>query len=392
MSIPLFLVFASILPITYTWPLPINENSNGNIPLRRHMLAGSCATGNPVDDCWRCDPSWSDNRQRLADCAVGFGRNAIGGKNGRLYVVTDPGDDNPLWPSPGTLRYGLAQDEPLWIVFGWDMTIRPKVELVVSSYKTVDGRGARVVVGEGGACFAVNNVSNVIVDTLIIHGITMRGCSPTPKVGTYYNLSLHSESDGDGVSINHSRDVWIDHCTLEACADGLIDITVASTAVTVSNSLFTNHNKVMLLGHSDAFSDDRSMQVTVAFNRFGPGLVQRMPRCRFGVFHIVNNDYVNWEMYAIGGSASSAILSHGNRFHADRMKEVTRRKGDAPEREWRNWTWISNGDLMLNGAFFTPSGRPGSELKAPSFAKSASSVATMTASAGALSCNNGCMC
>uniref|UniRef100_A0ACD5TK95 Uncharacterized protein n=1 Tax=Avena sativa TaxID=4498 RepID=A0ACD5TK95_AVESA len=134
------------------------------------------------------------------------------------------------------------------------------------------------------------------------------------------------------------------------------------------------------------------MRVTVAFNRFGPGLVQRMPRCRFGVFEVVNNDYVSWKKYAIGGSAAPTILSQGNRFYADKEKEVTKRDGDAPESEWRNWSWISNGDLMLNGAFFTASGRPGLEAEDPSFAKPVSLVAQMTASAGPLSCNQGSMC
>jgi pectate lyase len=221
-----------------------------------------------VDDCWRCDPSWADNRQRLADCAIGFGRNATGGKNGSVYVVTDPSDDDPARPSPGTLRYGLAQDGPLWIVFDRDMTIRPKQELLVSSYKTVDGRGARVVVGDGGACFTLRNVSNVI-----IHGVTIRNCKPARKAATNWEMS-----DGDGVSVIRSRDVWIDRCSLEACADGLVDVIETSTAVTISNSLLTNHDKAILLGHNDTFSDDRGMRVTVALNRFGPGLVQRMPR------------------------------------------------------------------------------------------------------------------
>jgi pectate lyase len=85
-------------------------------------------------------------------------------------------------------------------------------------------------------------------------------------------------SDGDGVSVIRSRDVWIDRCSLEACADGLVDVIETSTAVTISNSLLTNHDKAILLGHNDTFSDDRGMRVTVALNRFGPGLVQRMPR------------------------------------------------------------------------------------------------------------------
>jgi len=30
---------------------------------------GGRASGNPVDDCWRCDPNWAAHRQSLANCA-----------------------------------------------------------------------------------------------------------------------------------------------------------------------------------------------------------------------------------------------------------------------------------------------------------------------------------
>lgn len=74
--------------------------------------------------------------------------------------------------------------------------------------------------------------------------------------------------------------------------------------------------QVLLFGGSDSFSDDKVMQITIAFNHFGKGLVQRMPRVRFGFVHIVNNDYTHWLMYAIGGSQHPTILSQGNRFIA----------------------------------------------------------------------------
>ncbi|KAF0927631.1 hypothetical protein E2562_035344 [Oryza meyeriana var. granulata] len=381
----LICLFASFLPISSSSPLPTNATAADAAP--------DCGTGNPIDDCWRCDPGWADNRQRLADCAAGFGRGAVGGKGGRVYVVNDSGDD----PVPGTLRYGLIQDEPLWVVFARDITITPAHELVVASRKTVDGRGARVVVGDGGACFAVRGASDVV-----IHGITIRGCRPKPKLMETESGSSSQDddgagggkgmSDGDGIGVHNSTDVWVDHCTLEDCADGLIDVVEGSTRVTLSNNLLRSHDKVMLLGHNDGYTDDRAMQVTVAFNRFGPGLVQRMPRCRFGLFHVINNDYIDWEMYAIGGSASPTILSHGNRFSADMAKEVTKREGDVPERVWCHWNWISDGDLLLNGAIFRQSGRAGPNVKAPSFARSASSVPSITASAGALSCNEGSPC
>ncbi|WZZ53090.1 hypothetical protein YC2023_053197 [Brassica napus] len=88
---------------------------------RRRLGYFSCSTGNPIDDCWRCDKKWHRQRKRLASCAIGFGRNAVGGRDGRFYIVTDPSDHDPIKPKPGTLRYAVIQDRPLWIVFKRDM-------------------------------------------------------------------------------------------------------------------------------------------------------------------------------------------------------------------------------------------------------------------------------
>ncbi|KAF2285598.1 hypothetical protein GH714_005703 [Hevea brasiliensis] len=66
------------------------EMSIRNSTERRRLGYFSCGTGNPIDDCWRCDPNWEKNRKRLAECGIGFGRNAIGGRDGPFYVVTDP--------------------------------------------------------------------------------------------------------------------------------------------------------------------------------------------------------------------------------------------------------------------------------------------------------------
>lgn len=75
--------------------------------------------------------------------------------------------------------------------------------------------------------------------------------------------------------------------------------------------------QTLLFGAKDSSTLDDKMQITVAFNHFGKRLVQRMPRCRFGYFHVVNNDYTHWLMYAIGGSSHPTIISQGNRYKAD---------------------------------------------------------------------------
>lgn len=94
-------------------------------------------------------------------------------------------------------------------------------------------------------------------------------------------------ADGDGVSIFGSSHIWVDHNSMWNCADGLVDAVMGSTAITISNNHFTRHNEVMLLGHSDSYDKDKSMQVTIAFNHFGEGLIQRMPRYFFFFFQIL---------------------------------------------------------------------------------------------------------
>ncbi|KAH9330617.1 hypothetical protein KI387_002725 [Taxus chinensis] len=359
---------------------------------KRQLSYLSCGTGNPIDDCWRCDPNWVNNRKRLADCAIGFGKNAIGGQNGRFYVVTDPNDDDPVNPRPGTLRHAVIQSEPLWIIFQRDMVIQLKEELIMNSYKTIDGRGANVHIANG-ACITIQYVNNII-----IHGIHIHDCKPAGNTNvrsspTHYGY--RTRSDGDGISIFGGRAVWVDHCSLSSCADGLIDAIRGSTAITISNNFFTHHDKVMLLGHNDDYTQDVNMQVTVAFNHFGEGLVQRMPRCRHGYFHVVNNDYTHWEMYAIGGSANPTINSQGNRFLASNdHKEVTKRE-DTPDSVWQHWNWRSQGDLMLNGAFFTASGAGASSTYARASsmgARPSSVVGSITATAGVLTCRKGSSC
>ncbi|RWV96074.1 hypothetical protein GW17_00041243 [Ensete ventricosum] len=394
---------------------PMISNSTS----RRGLGYLSCGTGNPIDDCWRCDPEWHRHRKRLADCGIGFGRNAMGGRDGRFYVVTDPGDDDPVNPRPGTLRYAVIQEVPLWIVFKRSMVIILKQELIMNSFKTIDGRGVDVHIANG-ACITIQFVTNII-----IHGLHIHDCKPTGNAMVRSSPSHYgwrTMADGDAVSMFGASHIWVDHNSLSNCADGLVDAIMGSTAITISNNYFTHHNEVrssipfllysqdakllrgansvhlmqvMLLGHSDSYVRDKAMQVTIAYNHFGEGLIQRMPR--HGYFHVVNNDYTHWEMYAIGGSAEPTINSQGNRYLAPvdpSAKEVTKRV-DTDESVWKGWNWRSEGDMLLNGAYFTPSGvgASASYAKASSLgAKSSSMVASITCDAGALRCRRGSHC
>ncbi|XWS19384.1 hypothetical protein CRYUN_Cryun31cG0011100 [Craigia yunnanensis] len=346
---------------------------------------------NVIDTCWRTKSNWATNRKGLADCSVGFGKSAMGGKYGAIYVVTNAYDD-PVNPKPGTLRYGVIQSSPLWIIFSRDMVITLKNELIVNSFKTIDGRGANVEIAYG-PCITIQGVTNVI-----IRGISIHDCNPG-KAGLVRSSPTHvgkrGGCDGDAISIFASSNIWIDHCYLARSRDGLIDVIRASTAVTISNNYFAQHDKVMLLGHSDKFTADKVMKVTVVFNHFGEGLIERMPRVRIGYAHVANNRYDEWKMYAIGGSANPTIFSEGNYFIAPDNpgnKQVTKREAS----NWQNWRWQSSKDVFMNGAYFVPSGYGNSAplyTRAQSFTVAPGyMVPALTSDAGPLRCLVGKQC
>ncbi|KAF4376650.1 hypothetical protein CsatB_021650 [Cannabis sativa] len=369
----------------------VNKLTEGSNSTRRELKKyfGPCLATNPIDRCWRCKKHWANNRKRLAKCVLGFGRKTTGGKRGSYYIVTDPSDNDVQSPKPGTLRHAVIQKKPLWIFFARSMIIRLSQELLITSDKTIDGRGANVHIAYG-AGITIQFAQNVIIHGLRIHDIvSSNGGLIRDSVD---HIGLRTVADGDGISIFGSTNIWLDHISMYRCQDGLIDVIQGSTAITISNCHFTHHNDVMLFGASDSFEGDKIMQVTVAFNHFGRGLVQRMPRCRWGFFHVVNNDYTHWLMYAIGGSSHPTIISQGNRFIAPpntAAKQVTKRDY-ASESEWRSWTWRSEGDLMMNGAFFVQSGNPSKKRpfgrRDMIKAKPGTFVTRLTRFAGALNC------
>lgn len=216
---------------------------NGTDSTRRNLgkYKGPCLATNPIDRCWRCHNDWAKHRKRLADCALGFGRKTTGGKHGKIYVVRDSSDDHLVNPKEGTLRHAVIQPEPLWIIFAHDMRIRLSEELIMTSNKTIDGRGANVHICDG-AQITVQYVDNVIIHNLHIHDIKSGNGGLIRDSVNHYGQ--RSRSDGDGISIFGATNLWIDHISMSNCDDGIIDAIQGSTAITISNCHFTRHNEV----------------------------------------------------------------------------------------------------------------------------------------------------
>jgi pectate lyase len=265
----------------------------------------------PTEDC---DDLAMEN---LANCANGFGENAVGGQLGSIYHVTNL--DNS---GAGSLREGAESDSSRWIVFDVSGTIDLSSPIDVGSNTTIDGRGQQVTItGEG---LHINGEQHVIVHNLIFDG-----------------------GDDDAIQIKDgSQHVWIDHLTLSDYYDGLLDITVQATDVTVSWCHFLDHDKTMLISASVDHTADTVIRATLHHNHFDH-TNQRHPRLRYGKVHAYNNYYDQWGSYGIGSSQNGQVLSQSNIFEAggDNDAIITHAGEDPDDGDVR-----SDNDWAINGA------------------------------------------
>jgi pectate lyase len=262
------------------------------------FLLAACGPGRDVSlgDGPPCPPGLSipgSTSALLAD-AVGFGRAAGGGLGGCLYHVTTLAD-----AGAGSLRDGIQRPEPLWVVFDVSGTIELSTNIIVANDKTIDGRGRAVTLHNGG--LIIEGRSHVVVESLAFDG---SGLDPTTDVST------------DAISVlAGSHDIWIDHCGFSTYPDGQVDITQASTDVTVSWSTFQNQSKVMLISSNAEATGDTVIRVTVHHNWFDQTDYYH-PRLRFGKVHTFNNFYDRWGNAGIAVAMGGQIASEDNIFAA----------------------------------------------------------------------------
>lgn len=188
------------------------------------------------------------------------------------------------------------------------------------------------IIGLGGACvrggsFSVRNVSNVVIRNISLKDAV----DPFPH---------HESGDGwnaqhDLVSIDNGKNIWIDHCTFEDTLtlgkaangeklqvyDGLCDMKSTTTNVTVSNCVFKNHDKTMLIGSSDTDgeNDPAARKISLFYN-YWLNCGQRCPFVRNSLCHVLNNVYdsdsnrIYNSQTSINARAGSVVCAENNSF------------------------------------------------------------------------------
>ncbi|MGW0337518.1 pectate lyase family protein [Streptomyces sp. NPDC003011] len=195
-----------------------------------------------------------------------------------------------------------------------------KVNGLISLSGQVDVGSNTTVLGVGsssgftGGGLRLKNVSNVVIRNLNIS----KPLAPS-----------------DGVTVQASTKVWIDHNSFSADRDhdkdyydGLLDINHGSDNVTVSWNTFKDHFKGSLVGHSDsnAGEDTGHLKVTYHHNHFS-NIFSRIPSLRFGTGHFYDN-YVVGADTAVHSRMGAQMLVENNVFRSTKIAVTTNRSSD----------------------------------------------------------------
>ena len=186
------------------------------------------ATGPPpAADAGDARPVWTDTPVGFASLSGDGVAGTTGGAGGRVVTAS----------TLPQLRDFAAAPEPLIVQVRGSIDVQPFGDMIlVASDKTIVGLGSGAEIVGGG--LYLNTVHNVVVRNLTIRDSYVAGDwdgkQPT--------------NDNDGLRIDTSHHVWIDHNEIERVGDGAIDLRKDSDFVTVSWNIFGDTNKALGVG------------------------------------------------------------------------------------------------------------------------------------------------
>jgi len=195
-------------------------------------------------------------------------------------------------------HYAIAPEPYIIIVEGrmeGNGLNRKKDIIEVGSNKTIVGVKGAELAGIG---LDIKGKENIIIRNLIIH-----------------------HADPDGIAARSSHHIWVDHCDVysedepvKEDWDGLVDLTVGSSYLTVSYCYIHDHHKACLLNSGTMhFYDNGKNRATYHHNAF-MRTDQRNPRIGYGLGHVFSNYYQNIGTYAIGVHTQAQVMSEQNYF------------------------------------------------------------------------------
>jgi uncharacterized repeat protein (TIGR02543 family) len=211
----------------------------------------------------------------------------------------------------------------------------PQTVTTLSALTTAaNGSGSRVIYvsgtmgsGEGTRVRVSSNTTIIgLPGAKLYGGFDVRGSNVIIRNMIVQGPGAEDVNGIDCINIDGSSttNVWIDHCDVYDGQDGNLDITNGASFITISWTKFrytsasSNHQFCNLIGNSDSKTSDRGrLKVTMMYNWWTTGTVERMPRVRFGQVHVVNNLFDSPQGdYCVRAGVEADILVESNYFDA----------------------------------------------------------------------------
>lgn len=187
-------------------------------------------------------------------------------------------------------------------------------DVTVGSNKTIVGLCGAEIRGH----VQIEGSVNVVLRNLRVVGYN---CTDSPS---------DCSAGADAITVERAHHLWFDHDDVSDGSDGNLDLTHGADFVTISWTEFRyscrrtdpagasgGHQFSNLVGHSDSngTEDEGHLNITFHHDWWADGVVERMPRVRFGKVHIFNSLYTaGGDDYCIGVGANANIRDENNVF------------------------------------------------------------------------------
>lgn len=213
-----------------------------------------------------------------------------GGQAGRIVTAT----------TIAQLQEFAAAPEPLVIFIDGTLEAAQYVKIPVAANKSFIGVGAGAEVVNAG--FKLINVSNVIFRNFTVRDSYIPGDWDGKR----------PDNDRDGIQLDTSHHVWVDHMKFERMGDGLIDTRKDSDFLTYSWNIFADNNKALGVG----WTPNAVTRMTIHHNWIRNTTQRNFSLDNTAAAHVYNNYLQDVGQYGMMGRNSAKVVLEGNYFTA----------------------------------------------------------------------------
>jgi len=234
-------------------------------------------------------PVWSPVATGFASVATeDLPEGAVGGLGGQIVAVGDGAE----------LAEALLREGPTVVLVEGTIELPLGEMLDVSADTSVLGVGrAAEIVGGGLRLLEVSNV--------VIRNLTFRDSFvPGDWDGDF------DDNDNDGIRVDTSDRVWIDHCEFVRLGDGQVDVRKDATNVTISWCIFRDHNKTLGVG----WTDNLVTTLTLHHNRFSNTHQRNGSIDNVAVAHAYNIWHTGHSSYGMSSRGATQLLIENSLF------------------------------------------------------------------------------